>query len=607
MSVIRNLSVKAKLSLLVGCFVIGFISLSLFSFGTLDQVKVNGPYYRQIVAGKDLIADILPPPEYIIESYLVVSELNDETDQAKQEALVNKGKKLREEYEQRHEFWVRELEAGELKEIMVTTSYRPAVEFYEARDREFIPAILAGDKRKAQRIFETVLRPKYEVHRAAIDQVVVLANQRNAEVEQAAASVIQARTRWQTAFSVSIVLLVALSGWVIAASIYRPLSETIRVVEAVTTGDLEHQVEYQSKDEIGKLASAFREMMGYFREVAQAVSLIGAGNLTAHVAPRSESDTLSLSLGRTISSLRESIRQIADTAMTLSAASEELSATSSQMSAAAEETSAQSSVVSTSTRQVSASVQIAASSAEEMHAATREISRSAGEAAQIACAGVKVAAATNQTITRLGENSAEIGQVIKLINSIAEQTNLLALNATIEAARAGEAGKGFAVVASEVRELARETGKATSEISHRITAIQTSAQAAVAAIGEISGIINQISEIQNTVASAVEQQTATTNEISRNVMAAAQGSVEITDNLSGVAQAVQSASIGAAETQRAAAELSRMAADLRHLLSRFRYEQVQSEFDSVSADPHFRISGRPSDEQNKVKSVGASA
>jgi methyl-accepting chemotaxis protein len=416
------------------------------------------------------------------------------------------------------------------------------------------------------------------------------------------------RTRSQIFWIAALaVLLVTGLSLIIVSSIACPMSKMTAAAQAIAAGDVNQQIDHNSNDEIGRLADSFRQMIDYIAGFAATAAAMGEGDLTVRIQPRSERDILSINLNQAISSLQDAIQRIAQNTATLSAASEELSATSSQMSASAEETSAQSSVVSTSTRQVSASVQIAASSAEEMHAATREISRSAGEAAQIACAGVKVAAATNQTITRLGENSAEIGQVIKLINSIAEQTNLLALNATIEAARAGEAGKGFAVVASEVRELARETGKATSEISHRITAIQTSAQAAVAAIGEISGIINQISEIQNTVASAVEQQTATTNEISRNVMAAAQGSVEITDNLSGVAQAVQSASIGAAETQRAAAELSRMAADLRHLLSRFRYEQVQSEFDSASADPHFRISGRPSDEQNKVKSVGASA
>src|SRR5207248_3539759 len=188
----------------------------------------------------------------------------------------------------------------------------------------------------------------------------------------------------------------------------------------------------------------------------------------------------------------------------------------------------------------------------------------------VATRAVGVTAVTNQTITQLGQSSAEIGKVIKVITSIAEQTNLLALNATIEAARAGEAGKGFAVVANEVKELAKETARATEDIGQRIDAIQRDSQAAVAAIAQISDIINQIHGIQNTIASAVEEQTATTNEIGRNISEAAQGSAEISRNITSVAEAAQSTSEGASHTQQAAAELARVAAALQKLVGQYR-------------------------------------
>ncbi|MCA9726380.1 MAG: PAS domain-containing methyl-accepting chemotaxis protein [Candidatus Eisenbacteria bacterium] len=265
------------------------------------------------------------------------------------------------------------------------------------------------------------------------------------------------------------------------------------------------------------------------------------------------------------------IQSITATAHSLASASEELTANSQQMGANAEETSAQSMVVSAAAEQVAKSVQTVAAGTEEMSASIREIATNANEAAKVATNAVKVAESATVGVAKLGESSAEIGKVIKVITSIAQQTNLLALNATIEAARAGEAGKGFAVVANEVKELAKETAKATEDISQKIEAIQLDTKGAVDAIGSISSIINQINDIQNTIASAVEEQTATTNEIGRNVAEAAKGTSEIAQNITGVAQAAQSTAGGAAETQSAASDLAKMAAELQTQVGQFRY------------------------------------
>ena len=270
-----------------------------------------------------------------------------------------------------------------------------------------------------------------------------------------------------------------------------------------------------------------------------------------------------------VSSLREMLQQITEGAQKLATSSDELTAVSKHMGEDSEHTAAQAGVVSTAAMQISVNVQTVAASSEEMTASIREIAKSAAEATRVASGAVKVAENTNATVALLGESSAQIGKVIKVITSIAQQTNLLALNATIEAARAGEAGKGFAVVANEVKELAKETAKATEDISQKIESIQASTRGAVTAIGQIGQIISQISDLQNTIAAAIEEQTATTNEITRSVTEVAKGSGEIAHTITAVASSAQSTSAGAMDSQRAAADVARMATALQTLAAQF--------------------------------------
>ena len=295
------------------------------------------------------------------------------------------------------------------------------------------------------------------------------------------------------------------------------------------------------------------------------------GDLTVEIAVKGEDaiGQMGEGLQSFLTNLRETMGRFADNAQQLGSSSEELTVVSQQMASNAEETSTQAGVVSAASEQVTKNVQVVATGTEEMSASIREIAKNSNDAARVAKQAVGVAESANSTIGELGDASVEIGKVIKVITSIAQQTNLLALNATIEAARAGEAGKGFAVVANEVKELAKQTAQATEDISQKIEAIQAGSKGAVDAIGEVSTIINQINDISNTIASAVEEQTATTNEIGRNVGEAARGSGEIAQNISGVASAADSTTQGASDTLNASKALSEMAGQLQELVNRF--------------------------------------
>ncbi len=350
-----------------------------------------------------------------------------------------------------------------------------------------------------------------------------------------------AMARWSGRATVLVVLvgvaaLIAIST-VVTRYLTGSLQRVMRMADQMAEGNLTQRLEIDSSDELGQMARA---------------------------------------LDRLFLRIRTAIEAFGEQSLTLASSAEELSTLSREMSSTAEETSAQAIVVSASAEQVNTNIQTVAVAVEEMSASIREIAANASEAASIARSAVREADSTNRTIAQLGESSAEIGKVINVITAIAEQTNLLALNATIEAARAGDAGRGFAVVANEVKELARATSKATEDIRSRIGAIQADVRRAVDAIASIGSIVEKIDQIQATIATAVEEQTATAAEIGRNVAEAAQGSSEIAASVSSVAGAAEGTSSGAASTLQSASQLATMAAQLREVVGQFRTQAAPS-------------------------------
>lgn len=336
--------------------------------------------------------------------------------------------------------------------------------------------------------------------------------------------------------SVVILLVAAVIVFLIVRLMVAPMIKSVHSLSAgmdlLSEGDFTAQVKRASTDEVGDMGDNFNNAMTGLRE-----------SLSVTIGAAENVGTITEGIGEGSRGAVGATQKATDYINSGAAAAE----------------------------QVSRSIQTVAAGAEEMSASIKEISSNANAAAGVAKEASEVAQQTNETVAKLGESSREVGEVIETITAVAEQTNLLALNATIEAARAGDAGRGFAVVASEVKDLAAETGHATEEVAVKVEQIQTDTEAAVAAIEEISNIIASINDYQTTIAAAVEEQTATTNEMSRSVSEAADGSTTIAENVADIARNTENLAKRFADVDQRMGVLATESHDLVSRLNEFKH------------------------------------
>jgi len=541
---ISRYSVLQQIVFLALVSVTGLVVLSVAAFSVLNRVKVTGPVYQEIVQGKDLVADILPPPEYVIESYLVVLQAEREADASKLPGYQEHLKKLKGEFDERHDYWKKDLPEGESKKIIVESSYQPAAAFYATALNEFFPALLGGDRGKASDAI-TKLSGQYETHRQQIDRLVTLTNAKNDQIEKQAGSMLGR----YGALMLALCLLTIAGCLIVSGLVIRSIRGTFiactAITDAIAAGDLSIRVPIAGKGSVRAMLTSLKAMVEKFQLVVNQM-----GNTSSQLVDSSAQ------LSRASEVIAENAENAASESQTMATAGEEMATTSHEIS-----------------RNCHSAADNSQSTGSIALNGVEVVERTIGVMQQIA----QRVKGLSSTVELLGQRSDQIGEIIGTIEDIADQTNLLALNAAIEAARAGEQGRGFAVVADEVRALAERTTRATREIGDMIKAIQSETRGVVSAmeqgvhevengtseatrssdaLREILEQVNAVSSQITQIASAAEEQTATTGMISGNIQQ--------------ITALVQNTAAGSHQCADQAAQLTVCARDLKQIIQQFK-------------------------------------
>lgn len=572
---LRNVQFKTKLLLLTSISIIGLLVFGILSYTTLSKVKIGGPISSAIDQNLYLGSDIAQPPLNILEARMVVYQLLRENDQAKLQDRAAKFAELKRNHEECYAKWSRELPEGKLKDLMAK-AHEYAVEYFEMGQQSLIPALLNGEKQKAEE-FVLPLRHNAELQAKTIEEADRLrAEMVAAQVKEGEAAV---RSSLFLLLIVAVVVgvLVCGLGALISRGILGPLTRTMGVLQCLADGDLRQKIQVDSSDEIGSMGEA---------------------------------------LNRAIDGMASTIQAIAGTAQHVASASEEISSSATEQAQGAERQKDQTTQVATAMQEMSSTVlQVSENSSRAAEAARKaaETAHHGGAIVNDTLERMREIATsvrgTAKKMEELGKSSDQIGRIIGVIDDIADQTNLLALNAAIEAARAGEQGRGFAVVADEVRKLAERTTTATKEIAQMIKNIQDETKTAVGAmvhgtqqveegvkstaqagdsLQQIIQMAEQVGEMITHIATAATQQSSATEQVN--------------SNMDQIARLVKESAVGAQQSAKACQDLSGLALDLQKMVGNFKLASDGYQSSRLGREQH-----RSGTEQRPSKAFAAAA
>ncbi|MDR3636888.1 MAG: methyl-accepting chemotaxis protein [Isosphaeraceae bacterium] len=541
-----DVSIRTKLYALVTCSTLGLLAVLGLSAWLLSEFRINGPVYDRIITAKDIVADILPPPEYVIEPFLVLHQMDQATEPKVVEELTDRFRRLEAEYRQRHEYWVKQLPTGALRSALVDASYRPAEEFFTVAKNDYLPAKARGEHDAAREVLLGALRSRYEAHRQAIDLTVELAN-RQAAAEEAATAQRMARWISITVFiGVATALAVAVLGALLARNIVRSTRVLIARVEEMAHGasDLTARVDVQSHDEMGRLAAGINHLIGKIQAIVLRVREEGShllGTACQIAATSRQQDT-------TVHDLGGSMAEIAAAVQEINAASRNLAATMGEVN----ERSNEAATLASSGR----------SRLSEMQDAMEQL--------------VAETSSFSNKLALIREKADAINVVVSTITKVADQTNLLSINAAIEAEKAGEAGLGFLVVAREIRRLADQTAVSTLDIETMVRHMHGAVSSGVMQMDHFSANVRagmeRVSEISTQtglIIAEVHELSKRFQEVNEGMRQQSLGVHQINDAMLGVSTTTRDTAASLDEFHRVTADLRQSAESLTLEVGKF--------------------------------------